>query len=152
MKIVIEPIGIVQSERREPGDDGWGAVASRIVVNDSISLESLAGLQEFSHLEILYFFHEADPSKIVHAAEHPRENVNWPKVGIFAQRKRLRPNLIGSTIVELVRIEGRSITVKKLDAIDGTPVIDIKPVFREFLPQNKVKQPEWVAELMAGYW
>ncbi len=152
MNIDIEPIGIVHPDRKEPIDDHWGSVRSTIVISESIPQESLRGLNEFSHVEILYHFHMVDPSTVVSAAEHPRENPRWPKVGIFAQRKKARPNLIGSTIVELLRIEDRTLLVKNLDAIDGTPVIDIKPVFREYLPMTEVNQPAWVSELMKEYW
>ena len=83
---------------------------------------------------------------------HPRGNKNWPEVGIFAQRKKDRPNAMGLTVVELVKREGNTITVKYLDAIDGTPILDIKPVMKEFLPGKEIKQPEWSIELMKDYW
>jgi tRNA-Thr(GGU) m(6)t(6)A37 methyltransferase TsaA len=152
MKITIEPIGIVRSDRKEPIDDHWSSIRSTVVLSESLPQESLRGLDEFSHVEILYYFHGVDPSTIITAADHPRENPRWPKVGIFAQRKKARPNLIGSTIVELLKIEDRTLFVKNLDAIDGTPVIDIKPVFREYLPTTGMMQPPWVSELMKDYW
>jgi tRNA (adenine37-N6)-methyltransferase len=73
-------------------------------------------------------------------------------VGIFAQRKKDRPNAIGLTIAELIKHEGNKIWVKNLDAIDGTPVLDIKPVMKEFLPAADVIQPPWAGELMKDYW
>ena len=73
-------------------------------------------------------------------------------MGIYAQRKRDRPNAIGITIAELVKREGNKIWVKYLDAIDGTPILDIKPVMKEFLPTKEIKQPKWSVELMKEYW
>jgi len=152
MNIKIEPIGYVKSSRAEAIDDDWDSVESRIELADGFSGESLAGLADFSHVEIIYHFNKVDPSKVILKAEHPRENPAWPKVGIFAQRKKARPNLLGATIARVVRVEGRTLWLSGFDAIDGTPVLDIKPVFREYLPRGEVRQPEWVGELMSHYW
>jgi tRNA (Thr-GGU) A37 N-methylase len=73
-------------------------------------------------------------------------------VGILAQRGKNRPNRIGLTTCEIVGRNEASLRVRGLDAIDGTPVLDIKPVMREFLPRGEVRQPEWATELMRGYW
>ena len=152
MIISIEPVGVIHSERKDPIDDNWDAVRSWIELNDDIPEESIAGLESFSHIEVLYYFHKVDQTKIVVGSEHPRENPDWPRVGIFAQRKKSRPNLLGATIAKIVKIEGRKIYVKCMDAIDGTPVIDIKPVFSQYLPNEEIRQPEWVNELMKEYW
>jgi tRNA (Thr-GGU) A37 N-methylase len=85
-------------------------------------------------------------------ARHPRNNQQWPAVGIFAQRGKNRPNRLGTTICTLVRVEGRALVVQELDAIDGTPILDIKPVMAEFLPRSAVRQPAWSHELMREYW
>lgn len=109
-------------------------------------------LEEFSQVEVLFAFHRVDPSKVVSGARHPRNNPDWPAVGIFAQRGRNRPNRIGSTICRVARKEGLRLYVLELDAIDGTPVLDIKPVMREFLPRDELRQPNWSQELMKSYW
>jgi tRNA (Thr-GGU) A37 N-methylase len=114
--------------------------------------ESLQGLSEFSHAEVLFLFHEVDPAKIVTGARHPRNNHHWPSVGIFAQRGKNRPNRIGSTICRILRVEGVRLFVAELDAIAATPVIDIKPVIAEFLPREAIKQSAWSTELMSQYW
>jgi len=114
--------------------------------------ESLVGLTDFSHIEVLYHFHKVDPSGVVKGARHPRDNLAWPLTGIFAQRGKNRPNRLGSTICRLLGIEGARLQVKGLDAIDGTPVLDLKPVMREFLPRGIVVQPAWSEELMKHYW
>ena len=73
-------------------------------------------------------------------------------MGIFAQRGKNRPNRIGSTICRIVRVQGTKLFVAELDAINGTPVLDIKPVMAEFLPRQTVRQPAWSHELMREYW
>lgn len=146
------PIGTVRASRTAPEDDFWGGSQSVIELAEGLDEESLAGLEAFSHVEILYVFHLVTPDKIVTGGRHPRNNPAWPRIGIFAQRGKNRPNRIGSTIVPLVRCQGRRLIVSELDAIDGTPVLDIKPVMREFLPRGEVRQPEWATELMKDYW
>ncbi|MDQ3021045.1 MAG: SAM-dependent methyltransferase [Bacteroidota bacterium] len=148
----IEPIAFVRNTRKKIEDDFWGDVISEIIISAKIPEDSLKGIEEFSHLEIIFYFHLADLTKMNISATHPRENKKFPKVGIFAQRKKARPNLLGSTIVGLISANKNVLTVSGLDAVDGTPVIDIKPVLREFLPANKILQPDWATELMKNYW
>jgi tRNA (adenine37-N6)-methyltransferase len=152
MKIEIEPIGHVAALRPHAEDDFWGGEEARIALVPGFEAEALQGLAEFSHIEVLFHFHQVDPAKIVAGARHPRNNSQWPAVGIFAQRGKNRPNRLGSTICPLVRVEGRTVVVRELDAIDGTPVLDIKPVMAEFLPRAQVRQPAWSHELMRQYW
>jgi tRNA-Thr(GGU) m(6)t(6)A37 methyltransferase TsaA len=152
MEIIIKPIGIVQNNRKEIKDDNWGCVISKIILNDEYSEEALSGIEDFSHVEVLYYFDKVLEEKIEHVARHPRNNSEWPKVGIFAQRGKNRPNRIGITIAKIVNRIGVELTVQGLDAIDGTPVIDIKPVMIEYLPQDKVSQPRWATEIMQNYW
>ncbi|GHN00916.1 tRNA (N6-threonylcarbamoyladenosine(37)-N6)-methyltransferase TrmO [Cytophagales bacterium WSM2-2] len=151
MEIKLNPIGIIRNSRTEPTDDFWGEVISEIQLADHIPAESLTGINAFSHLEVVYYFDKANDGDVVYAGR-PRGNPDYPLVGIFSQRKKDRPNKIGLSIVELVEHTGKTLKVKFLDAIDGTPVLDIKPVFREFLPQKSVKQPNWVKDLMKKYW
>lgn len=150
--ISLQPIGKVQNSRVVVEDDNWGEVASIIELDASLPEESLHGLEEFSHAEIIYHFHLIPDGKIETGARHPRNNTNWAKVGIFSQRGKNRPNRLGSTIVKILKREDRRLHVQGLDAVDGTPVLDIKPVMREFLPREKVTQPEWATELMKNYW
>jgi tRNA-Thr(GGU) m(6)t(6)A37 methyltransferase TsaA len=148
--IVLKPVGFVKNTRKEMKDDFWGDVISEIELINEMPKECLDGINAFSHLEIIYYFHKSENA--LKGAAYPRENKNWPKVGIFAQRKKDRPNHIGTTIVELISRNGRTLTVKKLDAIDGTPVLDIKPIVKEFLPVGIIRQPSWITELMKDYW
>ena len=154
MNILLQPIAVARNSRKTPEDDGWARVGTRLVLADHVPAEALAGLQSFSHLEIIYFFHLQSEENIVTGSEHPRENMAWPKVGIFAQRKKARPNRLGATIVELdhVDVSERTIHVRRFDGIDGSPILDIKPVMREFLPVSEIRQPGWSSELMRDYW
>jgi tRNA (adenine37-N6)-methyltransferase len=152
--IVIEqtPIGYVEAIRPHAEDDFWGGERSCIALVEGYGADALQGLSDFSHVEILYYFHEVEESKIVTGARHPRDNPNWPKVGIFAQRGKNRPNRLGTTISRVLRIEETRLYLSELDAIDKTPVLDIKPVMTEFLPREPVRQPAWSHELMRQYW
>jgi tRNA-Thr(GGU) m(6)t(6)A37 methyltransferase TsaA len=151
-KFEIESIGRVEATRKEAIDDDWGGTESAIVLDPRFEADALAGIESFSHVEVLFVFDRVDPTKVVSGARHPRNNKDWPAVGIFAQRGKNRPNRIGSTVCRVLRREGRRLVVAELDAIDGTPVIDLKPVMREFLPREAVHQPAWVGELMRAYW
>jgi tRNA-Thr(GGU) m(6)t(6)A37 methyltransferase TsaA len=152
MIVRMQPVGFVSAPRPHAEDDFWGGEEACIALTDEFGADALQGLAEFSHVEVLFLFHEADPARIVTGARHPRNNPSWPAVGIFAQRGKNRPNRIGSTICRVVRVDGTRLHVAELDAIDGTPVLDIKPVLAEFLPREQVRQPAWAAELMRRYW
>jgi tRNA (adenine37-N6)-methyltransferase len=152
MKVEMEAIGTVEGGRARPEDDHWGGAESCIVLSEQFEPDALDGVEEFSHVEVLFFFHEVDASKVIHGTRHPRNNPEWPAVGIFAQRGKNRPNRIGSTVCSVLRREGRRLFVAELDAIDGTPVLDIKPVMSEFLPRGEIRQPAWTHELMRDYW
>lgn len=148
----IRAIGHVTGSRTDRRDDGWADETATIVLTDEFDDESLLGLDGFSHVEVVFRFHGVGDHEVTVGARHPRNNRSWPRVGIFAQRASKRPNRLGVTVCELLGVEGRRIRVRGLDAIDGTPVLDVKPVMRAFLPRGEVSEPDWVGELMAGYW
>ena len=152
MIVQVRPIGFVSAPRPHAEDDFWGGEQASITLTAEFTADALRGLGDFSHAEIVFLLHEVDPARIVSGARHPRNNESWPAVGIFAQRGKNRPNRIGSTICRIVRVEGTTLHVAELDAIDGTPVLDIKPVMAEFLPRQEVRQPSWSHELMREYW
>jgi tRNA-Thr(GGU) m(6)t(6)A37 methyltransferase TsaA len=152
MKIELTPIGYVKNTRKEVTDDFWGDVISEIELTDEFSSDSLTGITEFSHAEIIFYFSKADKDKVNKGSRRPRGNKDWPLTGVFAQRVKDRPNHLGHTIVNVVSSNGNVLTVKGLDAVDGTPVLDIKPVLKEFLPRDEVTQPAWAGELMKDYW
>jgi tRNA-Thr(GGU) m(6)t(6)A37 methyltransferase TsaA len=150
--INLSPIAFVKNIRAEIDDDQWGEVISSIELNTAFREDALFQIESFSHAEIIFYFHLVDNGKIEMGARHPRNNKDWPKVGIFAQRGKNRPNRLGVTTVKILKREGRQLYVKGLDAIDGTPVLDIKPVMQEFLPREEISQPTWATELMQNYW
>jgi tRNA-Thr(GGU) m(6)t(6)A37 methyltransferase TsaA len=152
MSYAVEPIGFVQGGRTDLEDDKWGLVEATIVIGDRFGQESLAGLDEFSHLDVAFLFHRVDEGAVEVGARHPRGRHDWPAVGILAQRAKARPNRLGVTTCELLAVHGRNVRVRGLDAIDGTPVLDIKPCMAEFLPRTPVRQPPWSHKLMKDYW
>ncbi|HEX6039098.1 SAM-dependent methyltransferase [Longimicrobium sp.] len=152
MEIVLTAIARVESPRAGLEDDGWGDVVSRIVLEPGMPGESLLGLDAFSHVEVVFHFHRIAEDDVTRGARHPRGNAAWPRVGILAQRGAPRPNRLGCTIAEVVAVEPRALVVRGLDAADGTPVLDVKPVMAEFLPRSPVRQPAWSTELMRAYW
>jgi tRNA (Thr-GGU) A37 N-methylase len=153
MSFVLEPVGHVRGGRVEAIDDDWGPERARIELDaDRFAPESLFGLADFSHAEIVFVFDRITEAEIVTGARHPRGRRDWPLVGIFAQRGRNRPNRLGVSVCRIVAVDGLTLEVEGLDAIDGTPVLDIKPVMAEFLPRGAIRQPAWSSELMDGYW
>lgn len=147
----VRPIGVVRSPRRDLDDDFWGAVEAEIALGPEFGPEALAGLADFSHVEVLFLMHRVDPRQVETGARHPRERTDWPRVGVFAQRGKARPNRIGLSRATVVRVEDRVLRVRGLDAIDGTPVLDIKPWMDEFAPIGATRQPDWSRALMQDY-
>ncbi len=150
---VVTPIGRVVSPRAGRADDEWGDVESIIRLDATrFTADALAGLDAFSHIEVVFLFDRFDESQVSTGSRRPRGNEAWPKVGIFAQRASSRPNRLGLTTCELIGVDGLDVRVRGLDAIDETPVLDIKPFVLEFQPRSAVRQPAWISELMVDYW
>jgi len=149
----VRPIGWVSSVRTKPVDDDWDSITATIALDaEQFTAEALRGLDEFSHVEVVYVFDRVDPATVQTAARHPRGNEHWPHVGIFAQRAKGQPNRLGVSVCRWLAVEGLTVTVHALDAIDRTPVLDLKPYMKELAPRGEVRQPAWSSELMAGYW
>ncbi|WP_088306913.1 SAM-dependent methyltransferase [Novosphingobium sp. B 225] len=152
-EIFLRPVGWVRGGRVAAEDDAWDAERAAIELDTGwLGAEALQGLDAFSHAEVLFQFDRLPESEVVLTARHPRGNQDWPKVGVFAQRGRNRPNRLGISVCRITGVEGTRLLVAGLDAIDGTPVLDIKPVMAEFLPRGELRQPDWSRELMADYW
>ncbi|HBZ71104.1 MAG TPA: tRNA (N6-threonylcarbamoyladenosine(37)-N6)-methyltransferase TrmO [Deltaproteobacteria bacterium] len=151
--VTLHPIGIVRSSRAEATDDGWDGVAASIALDPNrFGPEALLGLDAFSHIEVVYYFHAPADKREEVGARRPRGRPDWPLVGIFAQRAKDRPNRLGVTTCRLLAVEGLSIRVHGLDAIEGSPVLDIKPYMSGFAPRGPLREPSWAKELMAHYW
>ena len=151
--IDVVAVGQVIGGRDRPDDDDWGDVRAVIRLDgDRFDARAVAGLEEFSHVEVLFVFDRADPAATETAARHPRGRTDWPEVGIFAQRGKDRPNHLGLSRAQLLAVDGLDLHVQGLDAIDGTPVLDVKPWMEEFGPRGAVHQPAWSRELMDRYY
>lgn len=149
----LQPIGYVTSPRTQAIDDDWEEITSTITLDaQRFTPAALAGLEDFSHVEVVYLFDRVDPERVQTGDRHPRANTEWPKVGIFAQRAKNRPNRLAVSIAHLIDVQGLTLTVRALDAIDASPVLDLKPYMAEFAPRGRVHQPAWSTELMARYW
>ncbi|MEV7530651.1 SAM-dependent methyltransferase [Streptomyces hydrogenans] len=150
--VVTVPVGRVVGGRAEVRDDEWGGVAAVIRLDGRFGADALAGLDAFSHVEVVYHFDRVPEEKVETGARHPRGNPDWPLVGIFAQRGKNRPNRLGVSRCRLLRVDGRELHVEGLDAVDGTPVLDIKPYMDEFGPRGATTQPAWATEIMHSYY
>jgi len=150
--IVLKPLGIVRSPIKEVADDCWGGVLSTIELDPQLfGPECTLGLDQYSHVEVVFVLDKISQDEIEKGARHPRGRTDWPRMGIFAQRSKGRPNRIGVTVCKLESVDGLHIRVRELDAVDGTPVLDVKPYLKGFAPRGEVLEPAWAAELMAGY-
>jgi len=151
--IPLKPVGRVKGGRNAAIDDNWDSVHARVELDpQQFTSDATRGLDAFSHVEIIFHFDQVPDTEIETAARHPRGRKDWPLVGIFSQRGKARPNRIGVCICALESVDGLTLHVRGLDAIDGTPVIDIKPVMTGFLPRGEIREPAWAKELMSEYW
>ncbi len=153
MPITLEPIGFVRGGRTAATDDDWGRSVASIELDAArFAPDALAGLSEFSHIEVVFQFHQIPELEVETGARRPRGNPDWPLVGIFAQRGRARPNRLGVSVCRVLGVADLRIEVEGLDAIDGSPVLDIKPVVKGFLPRGVLREPRWAGEIMRAYW
>lgn len=150
MNMNIEPIGIVKSPVKEAVDENWGQVVAEVHVKDSLAA-GLQGIDQFSHIVVVFFMHRYTFDTQTHLIRRPQERLDMPELGIFAQRAKHRPNPIGISAVELIELRDNVLVVKGLDAIDGTPVLDIKPYFPAFDSRPNAVVPEWIEKLMEKY-
>jgi tRNA-Thr(GGU) m(6)t(6)A37 methyltransferase TsaA len=150
IEVQLKPVGFVSSPVTEQTDENWGGVISRILLRPEY-IGALFGLEDFSHAIIVTFLHQAKYEKERHLQRRPQGLEDMPKVGIFSQRAKDRPNQIGVTTVRILCVGSDSMEVQGLDAIDGTPVLDIKPYFPHYDRIDSPKMPEWVDRLMKRY-
>lgn len=147
----ITPIGTVRNDRTDVQDtDNWGAVRSVITVDERFGEACLQGLESFSHVEVLFLFDQFAEKDDYREPQPYRGRADLPPMGVFAGRGPRRPNRIGVTCCAVESVRGRELTVVGLDAVSGTPVVDLKPVMEEFRVLD-VTQPEWVSRMMADY-
>jgi len=148
--ISLRPIGYARNGRTSTDDFGWGTVESRLELEPRFA-DGLTGLDQFSHLVVVFHMHRDPDGEALTLLRRPRGREDMPLLGVFAQRGRLRPNPIGITTVEIVRVEPGAVVVRGLDAIDGTPLLDLKPYAPVFDRRDTARVPEWLDRLMVGY-
>ncbi len=148
--MILESIGVVKSPVIVGIDQNWGSVISEIYLEENFE-KGLTGIEQFSHIIVVFHMNKSSFNSHSDLMRRPQGRHDMPEVGIFSQRAKHRPNPIGITTVELIKHNGRVLTVKGLDAIDGTPVLDIKPYFPDFDRVEDPKIPGWVNKLMESY-
>ena len=145
MEINLTPIGIVRNNITEPKRENWETVVSEITIDDDLK-EALSRIAEFSHIIIIYWMHKLPPSQRSVIKVHPKGNQNLPLVGVFATHSPARPNPIGITTVKVLELKDNVLNVTGLDAMDGTPVLDIKPYIPDHYSASEIKTPNWVTK------
>lgn len=150
MKIEFNSIGYVSNSIENKKDTGWGSDVSEIILNEQYA-DGLIGLSDFSHLIVVYYLDQASFSMEKHLVRRPQGREDMPMVGILSQRAKDRPNPIGITSVEIVKVNKNIITVKGLDAIANTPILDIKPYYPMYDCKANAVVPEWVMRLLEHY-
>jgi len=141
----LTPIGVVKNSINEPGTDDRQTAVCEIVVNEDMK-EALSRIEEFSHIIVLYWMHKVSPSRCLVLRVHPRGRQDLPVVGVLATRSPARPNPIGVSTVKLLERRDNVLKVMGLDAVDGTPVLDIKPYIPGYDSPAKAKTPGWVTK------
>lgn len=149
MDIIMQPVGYVRNNVTNRKDVSWGSDISSVILEEPYA-DGLKGLEDFSHVIILFYLDQADYDREKHLQRRPQNRDDMPLTGIFAQRGKNRPNRIGMTAAEIVSVSEKELTVKGLDAVDGTPVLDIKPYYPVY-DQKDASVPEWVDRLMEHY-
>lgn len=153
MALEIKPIGEVVEGRTQVGDDYWGGVES-VIQLDGVEFppDSVQGLQEFSHLVVVWHFDQASPTDVEYHARSPRGNPQWPATGTFAHRNHRRPNQLAQSFPRLLEVDGLRLRVTDLDAVVGTKIYDVSPFFAEMGPRGPVREPVWPGEMLVDYW
>jgi len=148
--MVIKQIGVVKSPVAVGVDENWGNVVSEVHINSSLA-SGLNGIDQFRHIIVVFYMDRSSFDPKTDLVRRPQGRSDMPELGIFAQRAKHRPNPIGITTVEITKVSGNVLTVKGLDAIDGTPILDIKPYYSAYDQISEPTTPEWVARLMKNY-
>lgn len=139
----LRPIGWVKNGVQEPRADGWEHVESELRLREEYA-PALEGLEGFSHVIVLFWMHGVSPELRSAGRLRPGGREDLPLVGTFATRTQLRPNPIGLAVVPLLAVRGDRLHVRGLDALDGTPLLDIKPFLPPYDAPKDVRLPPWV--------
>ena len=148
-RVTLAVVATVRNGRHDFLDADWGAVESRIEPHPDY-LPALQGLEAFSHALVVFYMHHAPDDEVPVLRRRPRGRADMPILGVFAQRGRMRPNPIGVTPATIVAVTAEAVIVRGLDALDGTPVLDLKPYVPVF-DRRDATVPDWMDRLMLGY-
>ena len=148
--LTLTPIGVVRNSVTDAVDAEWGQVVTEIHVQPELAA-GLRGLEDWSHMIVVFYMHNAEFDMATHLVRRPRDLPEMPELGIFAQRARHRPNKIGLTAVKIMGVEGNVVRVRGLDAMDGTPILDLKPYAPVYDGATDPLIPGWFVRLMQGY-
>src|SRR2546423_1557594 len=149
----VEPVAHVVGGRIQPTDDYWGGTRAIIRIDsDRFTADATKGLDAFSHLKLFFRFPLPDPTALTLGARRARDNPSWPEVGIFGHRNTRRLNWLGISRCRLLKVDGLDLHVEDLDAVDGTPILDIKPWFAEMGPRGEIRQAPWSVEMLRNYY
>ena len=138
----MEPIGWVRNEVADPDRHDWSRVRSRLVLRDDLA-PALEGLDGFSHVLVLCWLDRVGDEERRLRQVHPAGDRSLPPRGVLALRTHHRPNPVGMTVVRVARVEGSRVHVVGLDAIDGTPILDIKPYLPPYDSVPDARLPGW---------
>jgi tRNA (Thr-GGU) A37 N-methylase len=151
--VTLRPVGQVVGGRSEMVEDDWHDVRAEIRLDgESFTTSAVLGLERFSHLEVVFLFDRINPDAVRSEPRPPRGNPTGAPVEIFAHRGPYRPNRLGVSRCRLLAVDGLNLHVADLDALSGSPILDIKPYLVEFAPRHPVTQPAWATELMSHYY
>ncbi len=148
--ITLEPIGVIKNKVEQPAKESGETATSQIIIKDEFG-QALSGIEEFSHIIVTYWMHQISTHQRSTMKVHPRGRSELPLFGVFATRSPMRPNPLGITTVKLIERQGNTLKVSSLDALDNTPVIDIKPYLPRYDSPSQVKTPNWVADRGANH-
>lgn len=147
--ITIEPVGVVRSPYTEIGDRDWSEVVAEIHIDPALAA-GLAGIEENSHIIVIFYLHKSKFDPATDMIRRPMDRADLPERGFFALRTNYRPTHIALTTVALLKVEGSVLTVRGLDALDGSPVLDIKPFIPQFDHVDDVTLPAWFRRAQQG--
>lgn len=142
-EMLLKKIGSVSNGILKRPAAGWKNIVSRLEINPELE-PALYGIEQFSHIQVFFWFDKLQPAANLLARVHPRGNASLPLMGRLATHSPHRPNPIGLSIVELIERKSNILTVRGLDALDGTPLIDIKPFTPNKELNAKARAPEWM--------
>ncbi|MBF6600190.1 MAG: tRNA (N6-threonylcarbamoyladenosine(37)-N6)-methyltransferase TrmO [Dehalococcoidia bacterium] len=143
----VRPVGIVRNGVHTPRPEGWAHVVSDVVLRAEL-LDMLEGIEGYSHIIVVYALHKV-PESEQRVRVRPGADARIPEQGVLATRSQLRPSPIGVSVVRLLKRRRNIMRVEGLDAIDGTPVLDVKPYFPNYDAVPDASIPAWAEALAA---